>query len=362
MQNPEREERKFFNTVEIFEYYDFPRVFTFKDPNDALVLALSVEDRKDEHVFIGAKVSNEIIQSLKCHLQDLHSIFVQQKSKYLLISSSPRTGISVQEIGAESIRKQWLPSMGEFLTDEPLPPTEDISDGRAFIRIDGEAIIGETRKLRTSKKRKPFAPRFSWIKYEKRETHADARWMVAVHEYSESTNKQHALKQHLDQINERIALSMRTRNLEIRASHLKPDTFKIYDYIADLFINSIADPYKNLSCPPRQLEKALEASRKYRIAKMPTASTETPTSDNQTPRLFQLGGDSAGAFVVVYGEQSARRKLTPALQKRNIQMNQSVFYGTCKLSQEELQNKLKPINFQEEFWSTGAKRAADKSA
>lgn len=362
MQIPEREEKKFFNTIEVFEYYDFPRVFTFKAKNDALVLALSVEDRKDENIFIGAEVSNETIQSLKCHLQDLRSIFAQQKSTYLLISSSSRTGLSVKEIGAENIRKQWLPSTGEFLTDEPLPITEDISDGHAFVRIEGETILGEARKLRIPKKRKQYTSRFGWIKHENHDAHDNATWMIAVHEYSESINRQHAFKQHLDQIKERITLSMRTSNIDIDKSRLKPDTFKINDYIADLFINSIADPYKNFSCPPRQLEKALEASRKYRIMKTPITNEETLAIDSQSPRFFQLGDESGGAFVVVYGERSAKRKLTPALQKRCIQMNQKVFYGTYKPDQEELQQKLKTLNYQEDFWSNGVKRTSDKSA
>src|SRR5216683_7014343 len=81
--------------VEVFDAYDGPRLFTARDAAGRLFLALWVDNRGDESVWLYLPMSSKRLTALKQNQIDLRSAFLTSEDKVVFRVSQPAKGGSL---------------------------------------------------------------------------------------------------------------------------------------------------------------------------------------------------------------------------------------------------------------------------
>lgn len=105
--------------VEIFEYYDFPRLFSCRNATGALFIAVSIEDTLDGRRWLYVPVSPERLASIKVGAIDLREAFSSPEDGHAFIVSISHSGsCELERVEAKLIPDQYLPESGERLEIE----------------------------------------------------------------------------------------------------------------------------------------------------------------------------------------------------------------------------------------------------
>jgi type I restriction enzyme, R subunit len=123
--------------VEVYDAYDGPRLFSARDAAGRLFLALWVDDRGDESVWMYLPLSLKRLTALKQNQIDLRSAFLTSEDKVVFrLTQQAKGGSLVTEpIPVESVALDELPEPGEYLTatgrgpSQPDPTSDGMQNG-----------------------------------------------------------------------------------------------------------------------------------------------------------------------------------------------------------------------------------------
>ncbi|NOT13969.1 MAG: hypothetical protein HOP21_00045 [Methylotenera sp.] len=103
--------------LEVFEFYDFPRIFTCKNSIGTLYFGLSVSETNDELEWLFAPASLERHNSIRSGNIDLRSAFtrVEDDFVYLVNTDKSHDYKTLERINVSRLKNEWLPIEGEKL-------------------------------------------------------------------------------------------------------------------------------------------------------------------------------------------------------------------------------------------------------
>lgn len=114
-------------TIEVYEYYDIPRLFTCLNQYGYYYMALSVSDTDLHHIWIYALVSKKRLKEIRVGEVDLHDVFKETEDrcvfKVTTLSNEPDTAIRVM---CKDLTDEWLPIKGPKLR---IPKSRSIPKG-----------------------------------------------------------------------------------------------------------------------------------------------------------------------------------------------------------------------------------------
>lgn len=114
-------------TVEVYEYYDIPRLFSCVNQYGYYYIALSVSDTTHCHIWLYALVSKKKLKEIRVGEVDLYDAFKQAEDgcvfKVTTLSGEPDTAIRVM---CEDLTDEWLPTKGPKLE---IPKSRSIPKG-----------------------------------------------------------------------------------------------------------------------------------------------------------------------------------------------------------------------------------------
>jgi hypothetical protein len=103
--------------VEVFEFFDFPRLFGCVNAAGQRFLALSVEDARDAFLWVYAAVSLERYAAVRAGNLDIRDAFSRTEDGYVARVSIPTHGPSkVDYVSCKDIPSEWLPDEGERIS------------------------------------------------------------------------------------------------------------------------------------------------------------------------------------------------------------------------------------------------------
>lgn len=98
------------NVIEIFDYYDFPRLFSCSNRSGQKYLAISVEDRDHESIFLYSPVSDYRYNLLLLAKLSLREPFSNPEDGFVYkVAVSSESVPSVSRIAAGEVDAEWLP-------------------------------------------------------------------------------------------------------------------------------------------------------------------------------------------------------------------------------------------------------------
>lgn len=102
--------------IEVFEFFDIPRLFTCKSSTGKIFVAISVEETDKYHFWLYAPLSEERLkQLLTCDLDLLQAYTGTDEGFVYKVTTYPDSGASVERISCDKIPAEWLPLEGEKL-------------------------------------------------------------------------------------------------------------------------------------------------------------------------------------------------------------------------------------------------------
>jgi hypothetical protein len=103
--------------LEVFAYYDGPRLFSCRDANGQLYLAVSVEEDGPTHTYLYVAVSAECYEALDSGRIDLRTAFAEPEDGTALKITTFRDDApsAVERLAAGEVPPEWLPDPGEYL-------------------------------------------------------------------------------------------------------------------------------------------------------------------------------------------------------------------------------------------------------
>lgn len=106
--------------IDVYEYYDGPRLFSCRNRSGQLFLALSVEENHDESVWLYVAVSDERLRQIESGAMDLRTAFAapEDRAAYWAYHNAEAESWRVEWKGAADLRDEVLPLAGEFLDVE----------------------------------------------------------------------------------------------------------------------------------------------------------------------------------------------------------------------------------------------------
>jgi hypothetical protein len=114
-------------TVEdVFDYVDFPRLFTALTPTGNRYVVFCVEENADSLVWLYLPVSPSRNRALRESQVSLRTALLEPEDGLLQVTTYPRSTTVVTRLA--SAPEEWLPFAGEYLIPESSPSTIDTMD------------------------------------------------------------------------------------------------------------------------------------------------------------------------------------------------------------------------------------------
>lgn len=152
--------------LEIYEFYDIPRLFLCSNQYGHYYLVLSVSETDEDHTWIYAAISKQRLKAVRAGKVDLHNAFKQTEDacvfKVTTMSTEPDT---VTTVMCDELSSEWLPNKGpkldipkskvipkgshQIIGTPPLPGMQDAIEDlddiiiRAFSKARVEVMEGE---------------------------------------------------------------------------------------------------------------------------------------------------------------------------------------------------------------------------
>ncbi len=128
--------------IEIYEFYDSPRLFLCNNRSGQHYLALSVEEHEGFHLWLYVAMSKSRLHRLRVGQLELRDAYVKAEEGmvFKVFTASPTQPDTVEGILCQNLPAEWLPVAGEFLS--LLPSQRDIlvDYNRIGVEIAGVAL------------------------------------------------------------------------------------------------------------------------------------------------------------------------------------------------------------------------------
>lgn len=95
--------------IEVFDYYDFPRLFACKNRSGQKFLALSVEDTSNTHIFLYSPVSSDRYDLLSQGRLSIREAYSNPEDGQIYKVEISSEGSSVSSMEVNDIPDRWLP-------------------------------------------------------------------------------------------------------------------------------------------------------------------------------------------------------------------------------------------------------------
>lgn len=118
--------------IEVFDYYDFPRLFSCSNRSGQKFLAISVDDENRKNIFLYSPVSDYRYKLLLLGKLNLREPFSSPEDGFVYkVTVSSEAAPSVSRIPAGNVRADWLPDYEHTI--------ESSSDVTHHLRMSGSA-------------------------------------------------------------------------------------------------------------------------------------------------------------------------------------------------------------------------------
>jgi hypothetical protein len=126
--------------LEIYEFYDLPRLFLCKNRSGQHYLALSVAEEENCHRWLYVAMSKSRLHRLRSGQFELRDAYVKAEDGmvFKVVTGSPTAPDTVEWIFCHNLSAEWLPLAGEFLSF--LPPKRETPVGHSRLEITGVAL------------------------------------------------------------------------------------------------------------------------------------------------------------------------------------------------------------------------------
>lgn len=128
--------------LEIYEFYDLPRLFLGKNRSGQHYLALSVEEDENFHLWLYVAMSKSRLHRLRVGQLELRDAYVKAEDGmvFKVVTGSPTQPDTVEGILCPNLPAEWLPVAGEFLSLRPSQKNATIDHDQVGVEIAGVAL------------------------------------------------------------------------------------------------------------------------------------------------------------------------------------------------------------------------------
>ncbi len=118
--------------LEIYEFYDLPRLFLCHHRSGQHYLALSVEENDSSHLWLYVALSKPRLHRLRTGQLELRDAYIKAEEGrvFKVITGSATSLDTVESISCQHLPAEWLPLAGEYLSASLLSPKEISLDYR----------------------------------------------------------------------------------------------------------------------------------------------------------------------------------------------------------------------------------------
>jgi hypothetical protein len=111
--------------IEIYEYYDFPCLFSCQNASGQIFLAVWIDETPNHKIWLYSPMSKSRLKDIRAGNIDLYDAFKQSEDGFIyqaIISKNDNSDV-VEIIFCESLNDECLPISGEKIdfTDQPFP-------------------------------------------------------------------------------------------------------------------------------------------------------------------------------------------------------------------------------------------------